>query len=144
MNTRIVKTLIKKEMLDVLRDKKTVIMMLVVPVILYPLIFIGAMQLVLAITSSMEEQNYRIAIEAEDDGAFLHKLTEQGNKWKDKGTVTGSDEAENTDETSYTITIVDAQSIDDYEVALENEELDVYIRGTMQDSKLKYDVYYIS
>ena len=144
MNTKIVKTLIKKEMLDVLRDKKTVIMMLVVPVILYPLIFIGAMQLVLAITSSMEEQNYRIAIEAEDDGAFLHKLTEQGNKWKDKGTVTGSDEAENTDETSYTITIVDAQSIDDYEVALENEELDVYIRGTMQDGKLKYDVYYIS
>ena len=144
MNTRIVKTLIKKEMLDVLRDKKTVIMMLVVPVILYPLIFIGAMQLVLAITSSMEEQNYRIAIEAEDDGAFLHKLTEQGDKWKDKGNVTGSDEAENTDETSYTITIVDSKSIDDYEVALESEEIDVYIRGMMQDNKLKYDVYYIS
>ena len=125
MNTKIVKTLFKKEMLDVLRDKKTVIMMLVVPVILYPLIFIGAMQLVMAISSSMEEQNYRIAIEADDDGAFLHELTKY-------------------DDSAYTITIVDAQSIDDYEEALENEELDVYIRGMMQDGKLKYDVYYIS
>ena len=46
MNTKIIRALVKKEMLDVFRDKKTVIMMLVVPVILYPLIFIGAMQVV--------------------------------------------------------------------------------------------------
>ena len=46
MNTKIIRTLVKKEMLDVFRDKKTVIMMMVVPVILYPLIFIGAMQVV--------------------------------------------------------------------------------------------------
>lgn len=125
MNTKIIKTLIKKEMLDVLRDKKTVIMMLVVPVILYPLVFIGAMQVVAMISSNMEEQNYRVAIEAEDEGAFLHELTQY-------------------DDSSYTITIVDAESIDDYEAALENEELDVYVRGTMQGGKLKYDVYYIS
>ena len=125
MNTKIIKTLIKKEMLDVLRDKKTVIMMLVVPVILYPLVFIGAMQVVAMISSNMEEQNYRVAIEAEDEGAFLHELTQY-------------------DDSSYTITIVDAESIDDYGAALENEELDVYVRGTMQGGKLKYDVYYIS
>ena len=35
MNTKIIRTLVKKEMLDVFRDKKTVIMMMVVPVILY-------------------------------------------------------------------------------------------------------------
>ena len=39
MNTKIIRTLVKKEMLDVFRDKKTVIMMMVVPVILYPLIY---------------------------------------------------------------------------------------------------------
>lgn len=133
MNTRIIKTLIKKEMLDVLRDKKTVVMMLVVPVILYPLVFIGAMQVVAMISSNMEEQNYRVAIEAEDDGAFLHELT--------KAAAGEDDEAE---KTAYTISIVDPESIDDYEAALENEELDVYIRGMMQDDKLKYDVYYIS
>ena len=144
MNTKIIKMLIKKEMLDVLRDKKTVIMMLVVPVILYPLIFIGAMQVMMMITSSMEAQDYRIAIEAEDEGAFLHELTKQDDKWRDKGSAADSDAAVGGDDTAYTITIVDPESIDDYEAALENEEIDVYIRGTMRDGKLKYDVYYIS
>ena len=71
MNTKIIRTLVKKEMLDVFRDKKTVIMMMVVPVILYPLIFIGAMQVVAFISSSMETQNYRIAVDAGDDDAFF-------------------------------------------------------------------------
>ena len=44
LNTKMLRTLVKKEMLDVLRDKKTLVMMLVVPLILYPLIFIGVMQ----------------------------------------------------------------------------------------------------
>ena len=159
MNTKIIKTLIKKEMLDVLRDKKTVIMMLVVPVILYPLIFIGAMQVMAAISSSMEEQNYKIAIEAEDDGAFLRKLTENGDKGIDDTADKHADFIENTesvdtdandkaddnvDETVYTITVVDPESIDDYETALEAEEIDVYIRGMIQEGKPKYDVYYIS
>ncbi|MDE6662171.1 MAG: ABC transporter permease [Lachnospiraceae bacterium] len=160
MNTKIIKTLIKKEMLDVLRDKKTVVMMLVVPIILYPLIFIGVMQLMVMITSSMETQEYRIAIEAEDGGDFLHKLTENDDVWRDKGDYGAGDSdagnvgadsldtgesADSTDEEdSYKITIVDADSIDDYEAALEAEEIDVYIRGEMQDGKFNYDVYYIS
>ena len=57
MSTRILKTLVKKEMLDVFRDKKTVFIMLVIPIILYPLIFLGAMQLMTFISSSMEKNN---------------------------------------------------------------------------------------
>ena len=144
MNTKIIKTLVKKEMLDVLRDKKTVVMMLVVPVILYPLIFIGVMQLMAAISSDMRQQDYRIAVEAEDDGDFLHKLTENDDKWKDKGGVDDSEAASDNDTGSYTITIVEPDSIDDYETALANEELDVYVRGTIQDGKMQYDVYYMS
>ena len=156
MNTRIIRTLFKKEMLDVLRDKKTVVMMLVVPVILYPLIFVVVMQVMAAISSSMEEQNYKIAIEAEDGGAFLQRLMMKGEKSRDKSavnkgerqesadTVADHDEDADSSETTYTITMVDPESIDDYEHALEAEELDVYVRGTMQDGKLQYDVYYIS
>lgn len=159
MNTKIIKTLFKKEMLDVLRDKKTVVMMLVVPIILYPLLFIGVMQLMAAISSSMEEQNYRIAVEAEDEGAFLRRLTAYGDKASDKSGLDEADskmktdtfdetedsaKSDDEDERSYTITVVDAKSIDDYETALENEELDAYIRGTMQDGKLQYDVFFIS
>lgn len=128
MNARIIRTLVKKEMLDVLRDKKTVIMMLVVPIVLYPLIFIVAMQVMTAISSNMEKQNYRIAVEVEDDGAFLNKLTEKSRS----------------DKTEYTISIIDADSIEDHEEALESEKLDVYIGSLMQDNKFKYDVYYIS
>ena len=155
MDAKIIKTLVKKEMLDVLRDKKTVVMMLVVPIILYPLIFIGAMQVVAMISSNMEEQNYRIAVDAEDGGDILHELTKYDDKWRDKGQESQADvdavenkaekdEDGETEEPAYTITIVDPESIDDYESALQNEELDVYIHGAMQDGKLQYDVYYIS
>ncbi|MDE7478507.1 MAG: ABC transporter permease, partial [Lachnospiraceae bacterium] len=137
MNTKMIKTLVKKEMLDVIRDKKTLIMMLVVPLILYPLIFIGIMQLEAFIFSSMEKQNYKIVIEAEDDDALLHKLMEV----KQKGQATDEEE---TDEQSYEITIVDAESISDYETALNEEEIDVYISTQMQNKTMQYDVYYLS
>lgn len=137
MNTKIIRTLVKKEMLDVFRDKKTVIMMLVVPIILYPLIFIGVMQLMTFISSSMKEQNYKIAVEAEDDGRFLHKLEE----FRQDGQAAGEQAEESS---SYEITLVDADSITDYETALNEEEIDVYVSGQMKDGKLQYDVYYLS
>ena len=40
MNSKQLRTLYKKEILDVVRDKKTVLMMIVLPVILYPLLFL--------------------------------------------------------------------------------------------------------
>lgn len=137
MNTKIICTLVKKEMMDVFRDKKTVIMMLVVPIILYPLIFIGVMQLMTFISSSMEEQNYKIAVEAEDDGRFLHKLEEFRRDSQAK-------EEQTEESQSYEITLVDADSITDYETALNEEEIDVYVSGQMEDGKIQYDVYYLS
>ncbi|MCM1251537.1 MAG: ABC transporter permease [Clostridium sp.] len=136
MNTKIIRTLMKKEILDVFRDKKTVIMMLVVPVILYPLIFIGAMLVTSAISSSMDEQNYRIAVEAEDDGAFLHTLME-------KNAEDGTDKEE---DNTYRMTIYDAAGDDstDYMTKLREEEIDAYVVGKMQDNKMRYDVYYLS
>lgn len=159
MSTRIIQTLVKKEMLDVFRDKKTVIMMLVVPIILYPLIFIGVMQLMAFVSSSMKEQNYRIVVEAEDEGRFLHKLEEfQKDREESAGTQnqavdetvreTTADTDEEVDEEaagqSYEITIVDAGSITDYEEALNAEEIDVYVSGQMKDGKVQYEAYYLS
>ncbi len=159
MSTRIIQTLVKKEMLDVFRDKKTVIMMLVVPIILYPLIFIGVMQLMAFVSSSMKEQNYRIVVDAEDEGRFLHKLEEfQKDRAESAGTEnhtadetvreTSADIDEEADEEatgqSYEITIVDAGSITDYEEALNEEEIDVYVSGQMKDGKVQYEAYYLS
>ena len=152
MNTRIIRTLIKKEMLDVLRDKKTVIMMLVVPVILYPLIFIGALQVVSMVTSSMEEREYRIVVDAQDEGAFADVLAERSSAAGEDGadvesadlTADAGTADADEDEASYTLTFVDADRIDDYRTALEDEEIDVYICGGLRDGRMQYDVYYIS
>ncbi|MDE7187405.1 MAG: ABC transporter permease subunit, partial [Lachnospiraceae bacterium] len=132
MNAKIIRTLVKKEMLDVFRDKKTMIMMVLVPVILYPLIFVGAMQFMSFISSSMETQNYRIAVNAKDGDAFIHKLTEQ---------PAGEEKSRKETET---ITIVDAAAVPDYETALNEESIDVYVSGQLQEGKMQYDVYYLS
>lgn len=122
MNTGIIRTLIKKEMMDVFRDKKTVLMMLVIPIVLYPLIFIGVMQLMAFVSSSMEDENYRIVVEAEDEEAFVHKLSEfQQN-----------------------ITVIEADSISDYGTALNDEEIDAYVLGNVQGGRMQYEVYYLS
>lgn len=141
MSAKIIRTLVKKEMLDVFRDKKTIVIMLLVPVILYPLIFIGAMQAVVLISASMGEQNYRIAIDAADDGAFEQMLAAKGRQKDGSGEET---DAEQVEEERYEITLVDAGSIGDYEEALNEEVIDVYVTGAVQNGKMKYDVYYLS
>lgn len=141
MSAKIIRTLVKKEMLDVFRDKKTVVIMLLVPVILYPLIFIGAMQAVVLISASMGEQNYRIAIDAADDGAFEQMLAAKGRQ---KDGSSEETDAEQVEEERYEITLVDAGSIGDYEEALNEEVIDVYVTGAVQNGKMKYDVYYLS
>ena len=162
MRTKMIRTLVKKEMLDVFRDKKTVIMMLLVPVILYPLIFVGVLQLMSFISSSMETQNYRIAVDAKDEDVFLHKLLE---KAKASAEPEGTDDAAEAGEKIsaehfteddrngsepddpqdlYEITVVDTASFTDYETALNEEIIDVYVSGRMQDGTMQYDVYYLS
>lgn len=127
MSGKIIKTLVKKEMLDVLRDKKTVLMMLVVPIILYPLIFVGVMQIMAMISSGMEEQTYRIAIRSETGEALLEqRLKEAG------------------EERETPVELAEASLIENYEAALNEEEIDVYVVEQKQDGKVSYTLYYLS
>ncbi len=162
MNIKIIRTLVRKEMLDVFRDKKTVVIMLFIPVILYPLIFLGGMQVIALISSNMEEQNYRIVVDAADDGAFARMLAkrENGTETSDGREASGEqadgveisdDQTEGVEisggqaeEERYTITLVEAGGIGDYATALNDEVIDVYVSGRMQDNKMNYDVYYLS
>ena len=66
---RIILSLYKKEMLDILRDKKTVLIMVLIPIILYPLLFVGSMYAASAIVSNQEEATYKVTfadVEAAD------------------------------------------------------------------------------
>ena len=136
MNTKIIRTLLKKEMLDVFRDKKTVIMMLVVPVLLYPIVFIGALQVMAFINSSMKDQEYRIAVETDDKGAFLDWMMQSGEQDPEEG------------EATYRITAVDAAAAGIgegvWETALEAEEIDAYVSVYDSGGRMQYDVYYLS
>ncbi len=62
---RQVKTLVRKEVLDILRDKKTLVMMVVVPVLLYPLIIIGMSLAFSFMMQSQESKEHSVGYSAE-------------------------------------------------------------------------------
>ncbi|MBQ2934828.1 MAG: CPBP family intramembrane metalloprotease [Lachnospiraceae bacterium] len=57
------RTLIRKEVMDVLRDKKTLIIMVVVPLLLYPTIMIGMTLIMSMVAQSQEEKIHTVAYE---------------------------------------------------------------------------------
>ncbi len=54
-------TLFQKEILDIIRDKKTLIMMILVPILLYPLLMIGISLVISAISANQIEKEYVVA-----------------------------------------------------------------------------------
>lgn len=83
-----IKILVKKEIVDILRDKKTLITMVVVPVLLYPLLIIG-LTLGLSYYMQSEESAYTAGYPAEC--ASLAKALEaaQEEQQSDEGSETG-------------------------------------------------------
>lgn len=133
-----IKAIYKKEMLDLLRDKKTLIMMVVVPLLLYPLIMMGSMLFGSAIASSMQSDEYHIAVvdDAADsgingyDGAALRKLL-----------------ADTEDELEYHLIIEDIPS-GECAGALGAETIDAYIEvaapDAADDGRNVLTIYYLS
>ena len=54
-------TLYKKEMLDLLRDKKTIIVMILVPVFLYPVMMIISLFVMQGVAKETASKEYRVA-----------------------------------------------------------------------------------
>ena len=63
MNVKRMGALLKREIRDILRDKKTMIMMVLLPLVLYPLLIVGVALLSTAIMESQEEKTYVVAFE---------------------------------------------------------------------------------
>ena len=77
--------LIRKEMLDILRDKKTLIMMVIVPIVLYPLLLIGMTLVMSSIMSTPEDVVYGgVYLDGTGSGT---KYGGRGNRtrWKERG-----------------------------------------------------------
>lgn len=72
MKLRTVFIIFRKELLDMLRDKRTLIAMLGIPIVLYPALFIFGSQAALMERDRLEESASRVAIVA-DDGSYLEE-----------------------------------------------------------------------
>lgn len=126
MNRKQLKTLYKKEIMDVIRDKKTIFAMVVLPIILYPMLFLGIMQVMLLINSSQKERTYYIAY---DNVADVHR--QELNEW-----IAGDD-----DELDYVIKEVESPNPAE---ELEKEEIDAYLTTKVTDSQVVYEIHYLS
>lgn len=75
-----IRILVRKEILDILRDKKTLVMMIVVPVLLYPLLLIG-LSLLMTSMMTQEETNTALVVsysaEYEEVAQALDRLQEE-------------------------------------------------------------------
>lgn len=66
-----IKILVRKEILDILRDKKTLIIMVAVPMLLYPAIIIGMVFVMNFFMQSQEEHIHTVAYSTQDEEEVL-------------------------------------------------------------------------
>ena len=78
-----IKILVRKEILDILRDKKTLIIMVAVPILLYPAIIIGMVFVMNFIMQSQEDRVHTVAYSTQDKEEAL-RLQEVYEENKDK------------------------------------------------------------
>ena len=78
MKARVVRTIFFKELLDTFRDRRTLIAMVGVPVVLYPALFILATQATLIQQSRMEKTRAKVAVVGEDASQIARALGELG------------------------------------------------------------------
>ncbi len=65
MNLRTVRTIVKKELLESLRDKHTLVAMIGIPVVLYPLLILVMTQVMTVQRGKLERMDLRVAIAAD-------------------------------------------------------------------------------
>lgn len=76
MNPYSIKALFKKELSDIFRDKKTLFMMVVIPLVLYPLLIVGMTLLMSSVSSNKMETVYKVAFEDVPASGELKELLE--------------------------------------------------------------------
>lgn len=124
MNKKIVFALYKKEIRDILRDKKTIFMMVVMPIFLYPLIVVAMLQIMQSISTEMQQKSYRIAFENVKEQEEINKimLDEEGQM-------------------EYNFDIIHG---DNLEEKLKNRQIDAYITEKVEKDQIIYKIQYIS
>lgn len=126
MNYKQLRTLYKKEIMDVIRDKKTILTMVVLPVILYPVLFLVIMQVVTMINTAQQERTYYIAYDKVAD-----QERQALNDW-----IAGEE-----DKLEYVIKEVESENP---KKDLEEEIIDAFLTTSVTQSQIVYEVHYLS
>lgn len=89
MRFSIVKEIFKKEVLELLRDKKNLFMMFILPLLMYPLITVGISQVMMASMDSMGKQEVRLLIDdkVDEDIYMFIKNSKKIDKTDDYGQI---------------------------------------------------------
>lgn len=120
MRIKIVKQIFKKEMIDILRDKKTIFMMIILPLLLYPILMVGASSIMSMSMNKMEETTVNIAFNNNPSDNLINILnkTNKDNEAK-----------------------VNIIKVDDYKESLNDETLDAYIEINVNNDIQSYKIY---
>ena len=119
MRTHIVKSIFKKEMIDILRDKKTLFMTVILPILLYPILIILMMYIMSVSTTSMAQKELSIAFSELPNSRVMEKieeLTKEDGKLK-------------------------LVEVTDYKKALEEKEISAYVDIVQEGKKIDYKIY---
>lgn len=133
MKNKALGALLRKEFYDVIRDKKTIIMMLLMPLLLYPLIFIIAFFVASMIMTSSERIDYTVALDLGKDDAIISSI-EEYNKDHSKESRDGA--------TSHID--ISWEKYDDVSTAIRSEDIDLYLTKEDRGEKQVYIMSYSS
>lgn len=74
MRVRTVLVILRKELIDILRDRRTLMAMVVVPIVLYPVLMLGSVQAVQFQTGRLQRETIHVGVPDEAAGRWLHQL----------------------------------------------------------------------
>lgn len=139
-----IKSIFKKEMMDLLRDKKTLIMMVLVPLLLYPLIMMVAMLVGTKIATSMEEAEYKVAIMCDSEMNTIKEgeKEEYSDFFNLYEFINFIEDTE--DEYEYHLRVVNESSPKKMQELLLSEDIDAIINIHSVQGKINFEVQYLS
>ena len=125
MNTSRMFALFKREMKDIFRDRKTLIMMVVVPILLYPLLIVGMTLIMSAINTSQLDKTYQVAFVDMEESTVLDIQAILDDKTQ----------------IDYDIDVIPSENPEE---DLKNETVHAYVTKSMEEGQELYEVHYLS
>lgn len=119
MRINIVKSVLKKEIIDILRDKKTLFMTVMLPIVLYPIMFLLMGVIVGSTAKSMEEKALNIAFGTQPSEAIIREIEAYGQE-------------------NGKLNIV---ATDDYKKDINEGRIDAYIESKTEGDTTHYTIY---